>query len=325
MLKLFRRREVSLLLFIAGIVVIITIRAPAFFEPANFVYILNDTSVLFMVGIAQMMVILTGGIDLSVASGMAFTGMAVAMINRYYPQVPVLVIVLIALGIGFALGSFNGLLVAVGRIPPIITSLGTLSIYRGFVIVLSGGQSVNAYQMTAGFQSLPRAVFLGLPSLIWFAALTIAVFAVFLSYTRSGREVYAVGGSQLASQYVGIRVPRVQYLVFMMSGLIAGFAGLLWVARYASAQNDSATGFELETIAACVVGGVSIMGGSGSVWGVTLGALFLGIVKNALTQVRISPFWQQAMEGFVIVAAIILNALVDRRNRRLFARRILRE
>jgi rhamnose transport system permease protein len=325
MLRLLRRREFSLILFILLVVLVITIRAPAFFELANLVYILNDTSILFMVGIAQMMVILTGGIDLSVASGMAFTGMAVAMINRYFPGVSVPLIVLIALGIGFVLGSFNGLLVAVGRIPPIITSLGTLSIYRGFVIVLSGGQSVNAYQMTGGFQNLPRALFLGLPSLVWFAAITIAVFAVFLTYSRSGREIYAVGGSQLASQYVGIRVPRVQYLVFTLSGVIVGFAGLMWVARYASAQNDSATGFELETIAACVVGGVSIMGGSGSIWGVTLGALFLGIVKNALTQIRISPFWQQAMEGFVIVMAIILNTLVDRRNRRLFARRILRE
>jgi rhamnose transport system permease protein len=325
MLRLLRRREFGLLLFILLIVIVITIRAPAFFNAANFVYILNDTAILFMVGIAQMMVILTAGIDLSVASGMAFTGMAVAMVNRFYPQIPTLLIVLMALGIGFLLGSFNGLLVSVGRIPPIITTLGTLSIYRGFVIVLSGGQSVNAYQMTDGFQNLPRAPFLGLPSLIWFAAVTVAVFAVFLSYTKTGREIYAVGGSQLASQYVGIAVRKIQYLVFMFSGIIVGFSGLLWVARYASAQNDSATGFELATIAACVVGGVSIMGGSGSVWGVTLGALFLGIVTNALTQVRISPFWQQAIQGFVIVVAIVLNAVVDRRNRRLFARRILRE
>lgn len=325
MLALLRRREFSLLIFIVLMVVAITLFTPAFIQPGNIYYILQDTAVLFMLAIGQMMVILTAGIDLSVAAGMAFTGMAVAMINRYDPSLPISVVFLIALGIGFGLGSFNGIMVAWAKIPPIITTLGTLSIYRGFVIVLSRGGSVSAFQMTNGFQNIPHFRILGIPSILFFAIVVIAIFFVVLNYTKTGRDIYAVGGSPIASEYVGINTPKTQYLVYMFSGLIYGLSGLLWVSRYASAQNDTATGFELQTIAACVVGGVSISGGSGSVWGVVLGALFLGIVKNALTQINVSPFWEQAIEGFVIVVAIILNTVVDRRNQRLFARRILQE
>lgn len=325
MLAMLRKREVSLLLFIVVIVGVITIAAPEFIQPGNIYYILQDTAVLFMLAIGQMMVILTAGIDLSVAAGMAFTGMAVAMINRYDPGVPISVIFLIALAIGFGLGSFNGIMVAWAKIPPIITTLGTLSIYRGFVIVLSHGGSVSAFQMTNGFQNIPHFKILGVPSILALAIVVVVIFFIVLNYTKTGRDIYAVGGSPLASEYVGVKVAKTQYLVYMFSGLIYGLSGLLWVTRYASAQNDTATGFELQTIAACVVGGVSISGGSGSIWGVVLGALFLGIVKNALTQVNVSPFWEQAIEGFVIVVAIILNSVVDRRNQRLFARRILQE
>jgi rhamnose transport system permease protein len=321
--KLVARREVSLILVLALLVGVITARSPGFLAGDNILSILDDTAILFMVGTGQLMAIIIGGIDLSVASGIALSGMASAMVSRAFPAVPMGVIVLLALAIGFILGSFNGLLVSVARIPPIITTLGTLSIYRGFVVVLSGGSSVVAYQMSRAFQALPRREFLGIHSLLWFAVITVAFFAVFLRSTRTGREIYGYGGNHLAAEYAGISARKIQYLVFMLSGLIVGFAGLLWVARYASAQADTASGFELQTVAACVVGGVSISGGSGTVWGVALGSLFLGIVSNALTQVRISPFWQQAIQGFVILLAIVINTLTDRRTQRLSARRIL--
>jgi rhamnose transport system permease protein len=309
--KLVARREVSLILVLALLVGVITARSPGFLAGDNILSILDDTAILFMVGTAQLMAIIIGGIDLSVASGIALSGMASAMVSRAFPAVPIGVIVLLALAIGFILGSFNGLLVSVARIPPIITTLGTLSI------------SVVAYQMSRAFQALPRREFLGIHSLLWFAVITVAFFAVFLRSTRTGREIYGYGGNHLAAEYAGISARKIQYLVFMLSGLIVGFAGLLWVARYASAQADTATGFELQTVAACVVGGVSISGGSGTVWGVALGSLFLGIVSNSLTQVRISPFWQQAIQGFVILLAIVINTLTDRRTQRLSARRIL--
>jgi rhamnose transport system permease protein len=321
MKRLFKRRELTLVLVLAVLVAAISLRHPAFLQPGNVYDILNDTAILFMVAIGQMMVILTGGIDLSVSSGIALVGMSVGMLNRYYPGVPIAAIVLLALAMGFVLGAFNGLLVSLAGIPAIIATLGTLSIYRGFVFVLSGGQWVSAHEMTAGFRDLPHASPLGLTNLLLSAVVVVALAAVALRLTRTGREIYGVGGNRVAARYVGINLKRIDFLVFAVSGLIVGLSGLLWVARYASAQNETAAGFHLPTIAACVIGGVSILGGTGSVAGVVLGALFLGIVNNALPVINLSPFYQMALQGFVILAAIVANTLVEQRNQRLMMRK----
>lgn len=292
----------------------VSLRAPNFFQLGNLYDIANDTSILIIVAIGQMMVIITGGIDLSVASGIALSGMSVAMLNQYYPNIPILVIILISLAIGFLLGSFNGILVSMAGIPPIITTLGTMSIYRGFVFVLSSGEWVSAHEMTERFRELPRGSLFGMTNLILAAVLMVLIFAVFLHLSRTGREIYGVGGNKVAAQYVGISLKKIHYLVFVLSGIIVGLSGLFWVSRYASAQNETAFGFELQTIAACVIGGVSIMGGTGTILGVVLGAMFLGIVNNALTVINLSPFYQMAIQGFVILVAIVANTLVDRRN-----------
>ncbi len=315
MQELLRRREFSLFILLLLLLLAVRLRAPNFFQPGNLYDILNDTSILIMVAIGQMMVIITGGIDLSVASGIALSGMSVGMLNQYYPNIPILVVVLISLAIGFVLGSFNGVLVSLAGIPPIITTLGTMSIYRGFVFVLSKGEWVSAHEMTEGFRELPRGTPLGMTNLLLSAVLVVLVFAVFLNLSRTGREIYGAGGNKTAAQYVGINLKKINYLVFTLSGIIVGLSGLLWVARYASAQNETAYGFELQTIAACVIGGVSIMGGTGTLLGVVLGALFLGTVNNALTVINLSPFYQMGIQGFVIIVAIVANTLVDRRNR----------
>jgi rhamnose transport system permease protein len=314
MQQLFRRREFSLFVLILLLMLAVSLRAPSFPKPGNLYDIANDTAILIMVAIGQMMVIVTGGIDLSVASGIALSGMSVAMLNQYFPGVPVFAIILISLAVGFVLGSFNGLLVSLAGIPPIITTLGTMSIYRGFVFVLSKGEWVSAHEMTEAFRELPLGSLFGITNLLLAAVLVVLVFALFLHGSRTGREIYGVGGNRTAAGYVGINLKKIDYLVFTLSGLIVGLSGLLWVSRYASAQNETAFGFELQTIAACVIGGVSIMGGTGTILGVVLGAMFLGIVNNALTVINLSPFYQMAIQGFVILVAIVANTLVDRRN-----------
>ncbi len=313
MMGLLKRRETSLFVIILVVVAAVSFRARDFLNPGNFEYILKDSSILLIVSVGQLLVILTGGIDLSVASTIGFTGMSVALLNKAEPGIPLIVIVLIAMVIGLALGSFNGMLVSVFNIPPIITTLGTLSIYRGFVIVLSGGTWVSADQMSAPFRNFPQGYLIGISNMISIALIVFLAFAAFLYLTRTGREIYGVGGSPIAAQYVGINVKKLSFLVFALSGILSGLAGYLWVAFYASAANDSATGLELQTVAACVVGGVSILGGSGTIVGVLLGSIFLGIVKNALTVIRISPFWQVAIQGFVILLAIVVNTALDRR------------
>lgn len=316
MLNLLKRRESSLLAIIIVVILAVTLRTPRFLTLSNFNDILKESSILVIISIAQFMVILTGGIDLSVASTMAFTGMSVALLNKTHPEISVAVIILISLAIGFGLGSFNGLLVSVFRIPPIITTLGTLNIYRGFVIVLSGGAWVSADQMTSAFRGFPQWRAIGISNLITVMILVALIVAFFLHMTAGGREVYGVGGNRLAARYVGVNTRRIDFTVFAVSGVLSGLAGYLLVAFYASAANDSAFGLELETVAACAIGGVSIMGGSGTLVGVLLGSLFLGIVKNALALVRISSFWIQAIQGFVILLAIVVNTVIERRNQR---------
>ncbi len=316
-----KRREFTLFVLIIIQIFLITLRAPRFLNISNFNNILDDTAILVMVAIGQLMVILTAGIDLSVASGLAFTGMSVALLNQYHPGIPIFVILLLSVIIGFMLGSFNGLLVAYGNIPPIITTLGTLSIYRGLVFVLSKGAWVSAHEMTKAFRSFPRINIFGISFLFIISLLVVLLFSIFLNFTRTGREIYGVGGNITAAEYVGINLKKMRYLVFALCGAICGLSGFLWVARYASAQNDTAVGFELQTVAACVIGGASIAGGSGSILGVVLGALFLGIIKNALPVINVSPFWQMLIQGFIILVAIIINQVMSRRNQQLIIKK----
>lgn len=311
--KVVKKREFILLVSLVSLIVIIGLRSPRFLSIGNFRDILDDTSLLAMVAMGQFMVILIAGIDLSVGAGVALTGMSVALLHQYHPEIPIFVIVLLSILIGFSLGSFNGILVSLLRIPPIIVTLGTMSIYRGFVFVISGGTWVSAHEMSDAFKNLPRGGFLGVSNLLFVAILCVITFGIFLKYTRTGREIYSVGGNETASQYVGINLKKIKYLPFMLAGSIYGLAGLFWVARYASAQSDTAMGFELQTIAACVVGGVSISGGSGTTLGVVLGVLLLGIVNNALTQIKISPFWQMGLQGLIILVAVIINTIMEKR------------
>ena len=311
--KVVKKREFTLLVLLVSFTLIISLRSPRFLSIGNFRDILDDTALLAMVAMGQFMVILIGGIDLSVGAGVALTGMSIALLHQYHPEIPIFVIVLLSILIGFSLGSFNGILVSLLRIPPIIVTLGTMSIYRGFVFVLSGGTWVSAHEMSDAFRNLPRGGFLGVSNLLFVAILCVIIFGIFLKYTRTGREIYSVGGNEIASQYVGINVKKIKYLPFMLAGSIYGLAGLLWVARYASAQSDTALGFELQTIAACIVGGVSIFGGSGTTLGVVLGVVLLGVVNNALTQIRISPFWQMGLQGLIILVAVIINTIMERR------------
>ena len=310
--SLLTSREALLLGAIALLCAVIAARFPGFVAPSNLLNVFNDTSPLILLAIGQMIVILTKCIDLSVAANLALTGMCVAMLNGIYPDLPVAVTILIALALGTVMGMFNGVLVWKLGIPPIVVTLGTLTIYRGLVFVISGGDWVNSHEMSATFKAFPRAEVLGLPMLSWTAILAILVFALVMTRTTLGRGFYAVGGNPHAASYTGLNVGRSQFWAFTISGALAGLTGYLWVSRYAVAYVDIAGGFELDVVAACVIGGVSIAGGVGTVGGAVLGALFLGVIKNALPVVNISPFWQLAISGAAIILAVVINARASR-------------
>ena len=314
-MKLLRHREALLGLAILVLLGVVAARFPAFVTPGSLANVFNDTSPLILLAIGQMIVILTRCIDLSVAANLALTGMVAALLDG--AGVPLPVVVLAAIGLGAALGAVNGLLVWKLAIPSIVVTLGTMTIYRGTVFLLTNGAWVNAHQMSDAFKALPRHIFLGLPVMSWIALAAIALFALVLARTPLGRAFYAVGGNPHAAVYTGLNVGRTQFWAFVISGALAGLTGYLWVARFAVAYVDVARGFELDVVAACVIGGIAIAGGAGTILGAVLGALFLGVIKNALPVVGISPFWQMAISGAAIVLAVIFNAAQRRSKGRL--------
>lgn len=320
MQRLLKNREILLALIIVVMIAGFSTRALNFATPGNLAAIFNDTSILIILALGQMTVILTKSIDLSVAANLAFTGMAVAMLDAAYPGLPLALLIVIAIGIGAALGAINGFLVWLLQIPPIVVTLGTLTIYRGMAFVLSGGSWVNAHQMTPDFLGLPRISVLGMPILSWAAIAIVFLIWFVLTRTPFGRSTYAAGGNPTAAVYAGIDVGRARFLAFVLSGALAGLSGYLWVSRYAVAYVDIAAGFELDSVAANVIGGVSIAGGIGSVIGTVLGALFLGVIKNALPVIGISPFAQMAISGVVIVLAVVFNARAEAKKGRIILR-----
>lgn len=310
MKTLMKSREALLALVILAMTTAIALRFPAFVAPANLANVINDTAPLMILALGQMIVILTKCIDLSVTATLAMTGMVAALLNGM--GVPLPLILVIAITLGAVLGSVNGLLVWKVGIPSIVVTLGTMTIYRGVIFLMTDGKWVNAHQMSDGFKALPRAVFLGFPVMSWIALGLIAVVALLMTRTALGRAFYAVGGNPHAAVYAGINVGKTQFAAFVVSGALAGLTGYLWVARYAVAYVDVASGFELTVVAACVIGGISIAGGVGSVAGVILGAIFLGVIANALPVIGISPFWQMAISGLAIVTAVAFNATQSR-------------
>jgi rhamnose transport system permease protein len=320
MKNLLRYREFWLAAVIVAMIVATSLRAPGFASPAKLAGIFNDTAILVILALGQMAVILTRSIDLSMASNLALSGMIVALTNAACPSIPIPALMLLAVLCGLFLGAFNGALVWLLGIPAIVVTLGTLTIYRGVIFVIAGGQWVNADQMTPGFIQLTRTEVLGLPLLSWYAIIVILIFFVLMTRTSPGRSIYAIGVNPTASVYAGIDVGRTKFLAFCISGALSGFCGYLWVSRYVIGSVEVAKGFELTIVAACVIGGISIAGGVGTVAGAVLGALFLGVINSALPVINISPFWQMAISGAAIILAVVLNARGEKRGARLILR-----
>jgi rhamnose transport system permease protein len=312
LVNLGRFREAGLAIFILLLIAAISIRSPFFLTVNNFREILMNISILVIVGLAQSIVIISHGIDLSVSSIIALVAMMVAFFVKLNPSMGMIFTILLGIGLGGILGLINGLLITFGRVPPIITTLGTLSIYRGLVFFYSEGAWVNSFELPESFKQVAKGTPLGLPNLILFAIVATIIAYYFLNFTRMGRDIFALGDNFEAAQMAGIRTHRISTLVYVISGLACGLAAVLWASRYESAQTNTAVGFELQTVAASIVGGVSISGGIGTVPGVVLGAFLLGIIENALTIIGISPFWQLAAQGLLILIAVVVDHLILR-------------
>lgn len=308
-----QRREIILFALIALMIALIGLRAPQYLTPTSIDNLLTNAGFLIILVLGQLSVLLTRGIDLSQAAVLAFSGMLLAMLSQVMPGLPAVAYIVLALVIGGALGAINGSVIAFLKIPAIIMTLGTMSVYRGLVYIMSDGAWVSSHEMSDSFKTFPGGHDFLLPNIFWIAVACALLVWTLLSYTRTGRDIYAVGGNPVAARYAGIAQRRSEVLVYILSGAAAGLCGYLWTARFAIAYTQAAEGREFAIIAACVIGGVSIAGGRGSVAGAILGAFFIAIVETALPFLRVNPFLQLAIIGAVILFAVAANARAERR------------
>ena len=316
-----RFREVGLVFFIVLVSIVIQFRNHEFLTPVNINNILINTAILSILSVGMMMVLLTGGIDLSIGATIAFSGMVTALTVREKIPLPVSLLIVESIIVGALMGLVIGILIARFSILPIIASLGMMNVIRGLTYLVSKGAWVSAYQMSPEFKALATSKFLGVNNLIVFALVIYVAFYYFINFTRTGRRIYAVGSSPEAAEVIGLPRKRIITLVYVLMGALSGLAGILWVSKFASAQGDTAVGYEMNVIASCVLGGVSVSGGRGKVGGLILGVILFGILANALPLIKVSPFWQQAIQGFVILAAIITNVLIKRNSDKLTLRK----
>lgn len=305
-------RELGLWGFIVLLSVFVQLRSPSFLSPENIGDLLTNTAILSILAAGMMLVIITRGIDLSVAATLALSGMLTAMTVNVYSGLHPILLILLGILIGMVCGAVIGFLVAKMSILPIIATLGMMNVFRGLTFLISEGKWISAYQMSTSFKAIATGSMLGINNLIVIAIVIYIIFYYFVNHTRTGRKIYAVGSNPESARVSGINTDKILWMVYTIMGGLAGLSGVLWVSKFASAQSNTASGYELSVIAACVVGGVDIAGGSGKVSGVISGALLLGILNNALPLINVSPFWQKAIQGGIILLAVVISALVKR-------------
>jgi ribose transport system permease protein len=296
------------------LVLAMSLLSDRFLTSENAWNIFRQISVNLCVSIGMTLVILAGGIDLSVGAILALSGAVAADLLKngvvlsplgVWLQFTVFGAIVAGLFVGAAAGLFNGLVITLFRMPPFVATLGMFSIARGLTMLWTGGFPITGLGPEFGF--LGTEVFLGIPMPVWISFTLVGMFVVLTRKTSFGRYVYAVGGNQRAAHLSGVPVDRIKITVYTLSGLLAGVAGLIVTARLDSAQPNAGLGYELDSIAAVVIGGTSLSGGRGSVLGTVLGCLIIGVLNNGLFLLDVSPFWQQVVKGFVILAAVAID------------------
>ncbi len=310
---LLRTKEVSVLLALVLVSSAIAMATPYFLTTDNLMGVFRSFSTTAIMAIGMVMVIITGGIDLSVGSVMGLSGLVTALAFEH--GFSTTVSILCGLGVGFGFGLINGLLVTVGRLPPFITTLGTLSIGRGLMYIITKG--VPATPETPEIFSLIGQGYIGVvPSPVIIMLVLAVIFSVIMTYTTFGRHVYATGGNEQAAWLSGVNTARIKLSVYTLSGTISGLAGIMAFSRYLSAEPASGFGVELDVIAAAAIGGASLAGGVGSVQGAILGAALTGIIANGVVLMNINTYAQQAITGAVILIAVSIDVWRNARKER---------
>jgi len=292
-----------------ALVAALSLLSPSFLSPSNLLNVLRQIAVNALLAFGMTTVILGAGIDLSVGSVLAFSGALAAgfSVEGWPPALAMMA----ALAVGALLGLFNGVFVAYARIAPFIVTLGALTIFRGATLVYTDGRPITG--LPGAFDALGNGAWLGVPVPVWVMLAFLLLTHFLLRFTALGRAIYAVGGNEEAARLSGIRIVRVKLFAYAYSGLAAALGALVLAGRLNSAQPTAGSGFELDAIAAVVVGGTSLFGGRGGVLGTFLGALIIGVLNNGMNLLDVSAFYQQIVQGGVILGALLIDRLVSAR------------
>ena len=317
LLTVVRSREMSILLVLLAVIAAATAKTPSFlFSGNSWRDLLLTPSILLLLAAGQAVVIITRNVDLSVGSVLGLTAYLTGRLFIDVPGLPVVVVIAAGVLAGVLLGLVNGTLVAFGRVPALVITLGTLYVYRGVVLTWAGSNRINADDMPAGFLRLGTRSLLSIPVLTVIALVVLGLVGYYLHTARGGREMYAIGSDPDAAVLYGLDVRRRLLFAFALSGGLAGLAGVVYAARYGTVSSSAGTGIELQAVAAVVIGGVAIFGGSGTVWGAAIGAVLLVTINRALPILGIPDFWQRAVVGALIISAIVLDRVLAARQAR---------
>jgi rhamnose transport system permease protein len=307
-----RSRELTLIALMVVMAGLVTAGAPQFLSPDNLGQVTAMAAIIAIVAAGEAMVVMTKNIDMSLESTIGLVAFLVGVLLR--GSMPVPEAWAVGIGVGLLLGMVNGAVITVFRIPAIVVTLGTLSIFRGFVFIFAGGKQVDVADLPPGYTDLATDTVLGVPVFVIVAVVIVGAVAFMLWKTRFGRQVYAVGSNAEAAAILGIHSRTVTFAVFALAGMLGGVAGVLWGIYFGTIYATSASGVVLQIVAAVVVGGVSISGGTGTVIGAALGALFLALINNALLVLQMPQELLQAIYGAVILIAVSADAFLSRRH-----------
>ena len=295
-------------------IVVMSLLSEKFFTVENGWNVFRQISVNVCLSVGMTLVILTGGIDLSVGSILALSGAVAAGLLKNGAELPMfnlfvgftfLGAALGGIAVGSLLGYVNGLAITRFRVPPFVATLAMLTIARGLTMLWTGGFPITGLGETFGF--IGTGWFVSIPMPVWISMMIVAIFTLITKRTRFGRYIYAVGGNEKAAHLSGLKIHKIKLLVYTLAGALSAVAGLIVTSRLDSAQPNAGMGFELDSIAAVVIGGTSLAGGRGSVLGTVLGALIIGVLNNGLVLLNVSPFWQQVIKGLVILLAVVID------------------
>jgi len=306
----FRVRELGIVIAFALLIAVTGILEPRFLDAGSLRNLALNAAIFAILAVGQTLVIVTRNIDISVGSILGLTAFMAGTLLSNNQGVPIPVVILLGMGMGAACGALNGVLTTFGRVPALVVTLGTLYVFRGLAFLWTEGRQVNAETLPDSFLNLGTDTIVGVPIPVLFALVVMLVVGQCLRDFRSGRELYAIGSNPEAARLAGVHTDRRVLSAFVINGALAGLAGVLFTARFGTVDATAGTGYELTVVAAAVVGGVAIFGGSGSVYGAALGALLLGSITSSLIVLQVPAFWQQAAVGALMIAAITIDRVV---------------